>query len=816
MKRLNDRDLAITPSEHLLASIRAVMARTADSVWQADGNGNLTSIRLCRPGVRTSDGELDEAEVTKIEQLWRKCTRIVERFSAVYHVRSEAGPPRTFLIRAVPVLDERDAVQFWSGINAESDSLVEADTRFISEAAGVLSSSLNRTTILNRVAQVSTDRFCDFCAVYTFADDGSVRLGGLADRRSRVDVDLKPLEEAVQAAARARQPMMLLSAVLRGAADQNLSASLSAAHARSMIVVPLFAGSSCIGSLIVAESERATSFAASDVDVAVVVARQLTMALENIKTFERERQITERFRFLARVTEPLFATLDRTKLFELLLQSFMGGFADYGFAATVGENRLKLVAAAGSKASLREVAEKEILSSLRERRTIFCSDSAEVGTRARLKAGPLAEAKPPRSWMMTPLYIGDAIFGALVCCSDSRVYDSGELELFEEIGRRASLALDHAESFARERQLVQTLQQATLPTRLATVEGASLSAVYRPAASEVQVGGDWYDAFDLDDHRVLLTVGDVTGHGLEASIVMGKLRHAINVVAMYEPDPVRILDAAERILLRRYPGAVATTFVAIFDARQRMVTYANAGHPYPILRNPDGSLEELRAEGLPIGLRFASPRVHAITKRVEDATLLALYTDGLTEATRDMLAGEHRLREALRSDAIFYVKSPAEFVESFCLTGGPSPDDVAILLLNFVSSQRWAFDASDGRPARQVRREFLRALESEARPGSDLKAAELIFGELIANVAQHAGGSIEVALEWRNGDAVLHVIDRGEGYTSTEQRPNDVLTEHGRGLWLVQRLGAQLEVELLPGYGTHVCATLPIRRSPVP
>ena len=71
----------------------------------------------------------------------------------------------------------------------------------------------------------------------------------------------------------------------------------------------------------------------------------------------------------------------------------------------------------------------------------------------------------------------------------------------------------------------------------------------------MQVGGDWYDAFDLDDHRVLLTVGDVTGHGLEASIVMGKLRHAINVVAMYEPDPVRILDAAERVLLRRYPAA---------------------------------------------------------------------------------------------------------------------------------------------------------------------------------------------------------------------------------------------------------------------
>lgn len=81
-----------------------------------------------------------------------------------------------------------------------------------------------------------------------------------------------------------------------------------------------------------------------------------------------------------------------------------------------------------------------------------------------------------------------------------------------------------------QRRLVRALQQATLPNRLASVEGASLSAVYRPAASKVQVGGDWYDAFDLDEHKVLLTVGDVTGHGLHASIIMRKLRQGINVI----------------------------------------------------------------------------------------------------------------------------------------------------------------------------------------------------------------------------------------------------------------------------------------------
>ncbi len=546
MKPFDQQKPAEAPKERALHSIRAVLARTTDAVWQADRAGHITSLTPCRPSVRTGEGALDETEVAQIEHLWRKSARVAERFTAIYHVRNPDGSSRTFSIRAVPVLDDRDAVQYWAGIVAETDGLAEPDTRFISEAAALLSSSLNRTTILNRLAQASIERFCDLCCIHTFADDGSVIAEGLADRRTKANVSPEALEEAAHEAVRARQPLLLLGTALRGSPGQKLCAVLDAAGARSMIVVPILIGSTCIGSLTFAESERAVSFAARDLDVALVVARQVAMALENIKTFEREQHITERLRFLARVTEPLFATLDQANMLELLLHSFADAFADYGFAGKLVDGRLQIIVEIGTKARLRDVAEREIVEALTKRRSIFCGGTPEFGSRGRLKAGPLYETDPPRSWMMTPLLVGDAIFGALVCCSNARSYDAADAELFDEIGRRTSLALDHAESFARERQLIQTLQQATLPTRLAPVKGASLSAVYRPAASEVQVGGDWYDAFDLDDHRVLLTVGDVTGHGLEASIVMGKLRHAINVVAMYEPDPVRILDAAER------------------------------------------------------------------------------------------------------------------------------------------------------------------------------------------------------------------------------------------------------------------------------
>ncbi len=800
MKRLSERELFPVPGGSTMPSVRVAMAWMADVLWRADSAGKVVVVTPCRPTLRSGQGELDEAEIRRVEQLWRRCVRCAERFTAIYHVRSPGSSPRTFLAQALPVLDNRDEVVYWSGSAGEVERLADAGSQFVSEAASVLSSSLNRATIVDRLVEASVEHFCDFCAIHAFDDDGSMHVEGIADRRSEQGIDAGLLGEAIHEAVRIRQPLLLLRAAARDSVDEQMQRVLRALKGRSLIVVPLLIGTSCIGAISFVESERPASFAPPDVDVALVVARQLAMALENIKTFEREQRVTERFRFLARVTERLFTTLDPTKMFELLLEALGDGFADYGVAASLCDGRLRTVAAVGTRAQLRESAEPDILAALRGRRSLLTGAVPGVGEPVRVAGGPLLEPVQPRSWMMVPVFVGDTIYGAIICCSNSHRYDAGELEVLQEIGRRASLALEHAESFARERRLIQTLQKATLPSRLARVDGASLSAIYRPAASEVQVGGDWYDAFDLDEHRVLLTVGDVTGHGLEASIVMGKLRHAINVVAMYEPDPSRILDAAERVLLRRYPGSVATAFVAVFDSRNRNLTYANAGHPYPILRRNDGSLQELEADGLPIGLRSEGPSMEPRTKSLNDASLLAFYTDGLTEATRDISAGERLLREALASDAIFYVESPAQYLEQFCLRD-QSCDDVAILLLNFVKSRRWTFESSDHRAASRARREFLAELAAWAVPGSDLKLAQLVFRELAADVARRGGGPIEVALERRDGAAVLHVIDRAEAI------------DHGPDLREIHAFRARLDVEILPSFGTHVRAMLPIRVS---
>ncbi len=457
--------------------------------------------------------------------------------------------------------------------------------------------------------------------------------------------DQGALEEAALEAARNRQPLLLRDGAL--------------AESRSAIAVPLLAGTSCTGAICFLETARPASFAAPDVDVAVAVARQLAMALENIKAFERERHVTDRFQFLAQTTERSLRPPTPSNCSSCSSIPWSRLWQTTPLPRLSKDGRLRVTLASGTPlAQLRE--ETRARNARRASRSgVRYLFGAGAPLRRRPKLGPLKDGKPPKSWMMVPLLAGDVAHGAIICCSNARSFNAGELELLEEIGRRASFALERAQSFERERRLAHTLQQATLPTQLATVESASLSFVYRPAASEVQVGGDWYDAFEIDGRRILLTVGDVTGHGLQASIVMAKLRHAINVVALYESNPVDILDAAERVLQRRYPGSVATAFVALLDMELGTITYANAGHPYPLLRRADGSIKELEAEGLPIGLRSVGAPASPKTERLDDARLLTFYTDGLTEATRDALAGERLLHQAVNSDAVLYVDNPA-------------------------------------------------------------------------------------------------------------------------------------------------------------
>jgi GAF domain-containing protein/anti-sigma regulatory factor (Ser/Thr protein kinase) len=570
------------------------------------------------------------------------------------------------------------------------------------------------------------------------------------------------------------------------------------------------------------------SFDDLDLVVAEAVARHAAVALENASSFEREREATKRFRFLAHATDQLFAGSDPRSNFQSLMQALVGQFADWAILYVIdpsGAVRVSSVAyqdpAFSSVDELRgqhlfsEAGERRFRDIVARRRSSLRTDVSPEVLEEFIQPFlmPVVHELHPQSLLVVPLFASDVDYGALGVYLSDHNYTEADRELFEELGRRASIGLEHARSVGRERRLVQTLQEVILPSQLPNIQNVVLSTVYAPATtSDAPVGGDWYDAFEIGDGRFVLSIGDVTGRGLQASAIMGKLRHAINVIALYEPDPARILDVAERVVLQRYPDAIVTAFVALFDPHNQRIRYANAGHPYPQVRLWDGSVEPLVAEGMQIGLRSMASPSASRERSLDDVALLAFYTDGVTEATRDLEYGERLLRDAIATDAVLYVRAPAALIAASCLTDGPHGDDAALMILGFPRSIGWSFDAENAKAAQDARGAFVAQLRSEATAESDLGAAEVVFGELIGNVVRHAPGPIDIALEWSGSRSVLHVIDRGNGFAYEPRQRVDVMREDGRGLWLVARFGLQLSIEHLPHFGTHIRVELPVLR----
>jgi len=720
----------------------------------------------------------------------------------------------------------------------------EADLGFLSALTTKLAVAQGEAEILGGFSLTAVERFCATCAIHLIGTDGALTLGGFAhqppDEAGRVYRAISRLVASklgpLQQVSRAGEPLVLrpdagaTKAALPGQHRRHL---LDAFEGRALLLVPLLVATSVIGVVSFAPPPGDEPFDDAALETARVAVRHLALALENARSIARERRIAERFGYLEKAKNQLFATLEPNQMLQRVAESLVGPLADAILVYAVDRERLQVIAAAHRAPEqatllaglvgtqpLKPEAERLLLEHLRSHESVVTNVLSQDELQALFRSSslPIVEGLQPRAEIVVPFFANDVLAGAFVVYAGRDDFGPSDIELFEEVGRVSTLALDHARNFARERRLTKVLQEATLPAVLPSIKGAIVSAIYSPAATELKVGGDWYDAFSLDEDRVLLTIGDVTGHGLQASAIMSKLRHTLNAVALYQHNPSAIIDAAEDVLLRRYPNGIATAFVGIYDSRDRSLIYSNAGHPWPIVRFEDGSLKELTGgRGLPIGLRWMDPAGGSTaTESLEHAVLLALYTDGLIEATRDPIEGGRLLEASLQEDAALHV-SAAPFIESCCVDG-PAADDVTLLVLKFADAVRWAFDVDDVTMARRFRANFVAELKRRVTSTSDVDAAELIVGELLGNVRRHAPGHVDVALEFVDRKAILHVIDRGSGLSGRRRPPVAPLSEGGRGLWLVQQLSRGLRIESFPRFGSHVSAVLPVdiaERSPV-
>jgi serine phosphatase RsbU (regulator of sigma subunit) len=229
----------------------------------------------------------------------------------------------------------------------------------------------------------------------------------------------------------------------------------------------------------------------------------------------------------------------------------------------------------------------------------------------------------------------------------------------------------------------EVLQGAFLGRELPAFAHARFDAAYVPAREETRVGGDWFDAYKLSDERVLFSIGDVAGHGLEAAVVMSRVRQSIAAIGTFERDPAMVLRRANEALLLQDSHFV-TAICGFADMQTGTIAFACAGHPPMLLLRPDGEIELLSTLGPPLGA-LERPSYATSVRNADPHSMLVLYTDGLTEHRRDAAAGERELAAAVKSIDLATCERPATAILNLILEGAKPSDDVAILTIAFQS-----------------------------------------------------------------------------------------------------------------------------------
>lgn len=372
---------------------------------------------------------------------------------------------------------------------------------------------------------------------------------------------------------------------------------------------------------------------------------------------ERQKRIERMLELLANAQDVFAASLDLRVTLERVCDLPVPEIADWSAVYLNAETPAEPASASGLDRSILDD------TSARFRKVL------ESGT-------PLLE----RKLAIFPMIAERELIGAFGFGIDrsARSFTSSDVQFGSLLAQRAATAIVNAVMYEREREAAHVLQHALLPAALPQIEGLRLEACYVAAEASHKVGGDWYDAFLLDERRLLVSIGDVAGTSLTAAATMGRVRDALRTAALCVDDPAAVLGVADDVLRDAPTFVFVTCFVAILDLETREFRYANAGHYPPRLRSLDGTSRELSERGIPLGMRWASHELRPSGRAVlERGSMLVMFTDGLIEQSRDVFAGLDRLDRVL---AELPEEGSARVLRDAFIVP-PSSDDVAILTI---------------------------------------------------------------------------------------------------------------------------------------
>lgn len=306
-----------------------------------------------------------------------------------------------------------------------------------------------------------------------------------------------------------------------------------------------------------------------------------------------------------------------------------------------------------------------------ERQPVIIEDVQNAGI-----FNPLLVRRGIRSLLGVPMIAAGVLVGVLhVGSLTPRQFTESDVELLELAAERAALAVRTVASRS-ERAASKALQESLLPAPPPDVPGVGFAVRYVPGSGGV--GGDWYDVFTLPTGEQCFVIGDVAGHGLDAAVVMGRMRSALRAYALDSPDPAEVLRRLDRKVQIFEPDAMATVLYMVCDPDMSRARVSSAGHLPPVMVVPGSPAAFLRVEpDPPIGTEEVHER-SSVTVDVPEGALMCLYTDGLVER-RDRPIDESL--EILRESVVPTMPEALSSTVMGALIGSrPTDDDVALLV----------------------------------------------------------------------------------------------------------------------------------------
>ncbi|GLY77789.1 PP2C family protein-serine/threonine phosphatase [Actinoallomurus iriomotensis] len=278
-----------------------------------------------------------------------------------------------------------------------------------------------------------------------------------------------------------------------------------------------------------------------------------------------------------------------------------------------------------------------------------------------------------------PLISRGTTLGVLAVEPPADSFGAEDVVVFGELARITAAATDNALRYERERDVAEILQRAML-TDLPAAGRLRFTSRYLPAEASLNVGGDWYDAFERPDGHIMAAVGDVTGHGLQAAALMGQLRTTLRAYAVDGGGgPGEVLTRMHRMLSHLQPDDLATAVLAQVSP-DGLLSWSNAGHPPPLVRAPDGAVTVLEGHDFLLGMPLEDADLREFSLRPEPGSIVLFYTDGLIER-RGVPLGEgiDRLARAFgRADGDLDAVADGVLVEM--LRDSAREDDTCLLM----------------------------------------------------------------------------------------------------------------------------------------